>query len=394
MRPDSSDNSDVLLRPAKRTRTSSDLLDDSASLQERLVVACRKGDEKEVQQLLKQSAVAHLKLEAKQHPLGAAIWGMNPEIIITLLKETGDVSPMAWDECIRHNKEFYGQTFAFNLDKHANRLYDSYGIFGMLDDAKESSSPFLKEFILKNVKGKRDFRDITNWKTLEDVMKRNLDEAWGYAPVLFDKIQRIQRRIEGIIINSNPIKVKEQRQQALQEQQDKIKKLKEEKRSQLDEEEKMAQHKKEKQEFENQSENQQEELNRLEQELKTPRRSSDSENRNKFNTSSSSSSSFSLISNSHYSLVGSLSKSTSSNQKTSFVPLKTLIEEARTLVKALPSTDENHHKLKSIENNIGNLNFEPGKARHELELLITILRSSQEIQTNISGSTIINSSSR
>jgi hypothetical protein len=74
-------------------------------LQDQLIVACEQGDTKAVDALLKLGAKPDMAdIEGKQ-PLGAAIWGMCPDVVNTLLKQAGNLAPMTWDECEKHNQK-------------------------------------------------------------------------------------------------------------------------------------------------------------------------------------------------------------------------------------------------------------------------------------------------
>jgi hypothetical protein len=58
-------------------------------LQDQLIVACKQGDEKAVNLLLQQGAKPDLPDAKGEQPLGAAVWGMCPNMVNALLKQAG-----------------------------------------------------------------------------------------------------------------------------------------------------------------------------------------------------------------------------------------------------------------------------------------------------------------
>ncbi len=69
------------------------------TLQDRLITACKQGDEKAVKSLLEQGAQPILENKNREQPLGAAVWGMNPAVVDALITKNGGVAPMNWAEC-------------------------------------------------------------------------------------------------------------------------------------------------------------------------------------------------------------------------------------------------------------------------------------------------------
>ena len=46
-----------------------------------------------------------------EQPLGAAVWGMCPDVVNALLKQAGGIAPMTWGECEQHNLKYYKEVF-------------------------------------------------------------------------------------------------------------------------------------------------------------------------------------------------------------------------------------------------------------------------------------------
>ena len=82
-------------------------------LQNDLVIACEQGDEKAVEALLLKGADPSLENKEGKHPLGAAVWGMNPEVVNRLIAAMGGVASMSWEECEAHNRRHYKEVFMF-----------------------------------------------------------------------------------------------------------------------------------------------------------------------------------------------------------------------------------------------------------------------------------------
>ena len=76
-------------------------------LQDQLIVACKQGDMKAVKALLQQGAKPDIANAKGEQPLGAAVWGMCPDVVNALLKQAGGVASMTWQECEKHNLKHY-----------------------------------------------------------------------------------------------------------------------------------------------------------------------------------------------------------------------------------------------------------------------------------------------
>ena len=120
-------------------------------LQNELVTACEQGDLKAVQALFKTTFFR--KITAKpdvantvgKQPLGAAVWGMNPDIVNELLKQVGGVAPMTWDECEKHNLKYYKEVFI--VPKFELKTFGEWNELLKKIDL----SPFVRAYHLKKV---------------------------------------------------------------------------------------------------------------------------------------------------------------------------------------------------------------------------------------------------
>ncbi|MBS0350737.1 MAG: SEL1-like repeat protein [Proteobacteria bacterium] len=127
-----------------------------------LVPACEQGDEKRVSNCLMQGAKPNVPNAAGKHPLGAAVWGMNPTVVNHLLSRMGDTKPMTWKECEEHNKKHYGAIFI--VDRFEPK--DILAWKSLLE--KIDASPFLVDMHIKLVRG--------TWKHEVTSSKESLQE--------------------------------------------------------------------------------------------------------------------------------------------------------------------------------------------------------------------------
>ncbi len=155
-------------------------------LQYRLVVACKRGGVKEVQALLQQGAKPDVANYKGEQPLGAAVWGMCPDVVDALLKDPGGagffavhVTPMTWEACEKHNLKYYREIFI--VHKFAPQTYGDWR--NLLFKIKEHNS-FITEFHLKKVDGRWLDDNLRTWENLEKNIRRGAyvkvpEKAWG-----------------------------------------------------------------------------------------------------------------------------------------------------------------------------------------------------------------------
>ncbi len=98
-------------------------------LQDQLIAACKLGDEKTVTELLKRGAKSDMATLTGEKPLGAAVWGMCPDIVNALLEQRKGVISMTWEECERHNKKYYDEVFTLPK-KFDQWTYDAWHEMG------------------------------------------------------------------------------------------------------------------------------------------------------------------------------------------------------------------------------------------------------------------------
>ncbi len=76
-----------------------------------LIIACKQGDEEVVRALLKQGAKPDIATLKGEQPLGAAVWSMCPGVVNALLEQEGGIASMGWEECEKHNLNHYNEVF-------------------------------------------------------------------------------------------------------------------------------------------------------------------------------------------------------------------------------------------------------------------------------------------
>ncbi len=129
-------------------------------LQDQLITACKQGDEKAVKALLQQGAKPDMTNAKGEQPLGAAVWGMCPDVVNTLLKQTGGVASMTWEECEEHNLKYYQEIFI--LPKFDPKTYDEWHQLLL----KIDRNPFLRTYHLKKADEQWHDKDTSSWKDL------------------------------------------------------------------------------------------------------------------------------------------------------------------------------------------------------------------------------------
>ena len=150
----------ILIPPPKPRATPEQL-----ALQDRLIAACENGDEKAVTTLLKQGARPDAAgapgwFSPGKQPLGAAVWGMCPDVVNALLQQLGGVASMTWQECKQHNLKHYKEVFIgpeFNPQTYG----DWYELL-----QKMNFNTFIRTFHLKQVDKKWHNNDTGSWENL------------------------------------------------------------------------------------------------------------------------------------------------------------------------------------------------------------------------------------
>ena len=94
-------------------------------LQAPFIQACEQGDLSRVQAFLAQGVIPDPVTSGK-NPLYAAVWGMNPEVVESLIQYyQKHALPIRWEDCEQHNHQHYGRTF-YNL-KFDPHNYQEWG---------------------------------------------------------------------------------------------------------------------------------------------------------------------------------------------------------------------------------------------------------------------------
>lgn len=130
----------------------------SLALQDALIKACEEGDTAQVKTLLQQGADPAQAGSIGKQPLGAAVWGMNQEVVNTLLEEMKDKSPLTWEECKAHNLRYYKEVFMFTT--FAPKTYGEW--YALL--IRMSRSPYLCALHLAEADKKWNDNDTSSWE--------------------------------------------------------------------------------------------------------------------------------------------------------------------------------------------------------------------------------------
>ena len=130
------------------------------ALQDQLIAACKQGDEKTVTALVKRGAKPDIANAKGEQPLGAAVWGMCPDVVNALLKQASDVSPMTWEECEKHNLKYYKEVFI--VPKFDPQTFDEWNTLLQ----KMDPNPFVRAFHLKKADEQWHDKDSQSWEAL------------------------------------------------------------------------------------------------------------------------------------------------------------------------------------------------------------------------------------
>ncbi len=129
-----------------------------SALQDQLVTACKEGDEKQVRMLLDNGALPDMPNAKGEQPLGAAVWGMCPNIINALLTRVDGVAPMTWAECENHNRAYYNKVFVGTYERQ-----DCSGWRILLENIE--SNKFLKSIHLEGAC--KHYQQQYSWENLK-----------------------------------------------------------------------------------------------------------------------------------------------------------------------------------------------------------------------------------
>ena len=130
-------------------------------MQDQLIAACKQGDEKAVKALLQQGAKPDTANAKGEQPLGAAVWGMCPDVVNALLKQADGIAPMTWGECEKHNLEHYKEVFI--MPKFNPRTYREWHQLLQKIDA----NPFIRAFHLKKADEQLLYAPSKSWNDLK-----------------------------------------------------------------------------------------------------------------------------------------------------------------------------------------------------------------------------------
>jgi serine/threonine protein kinase len=145
------------------------------ALQDQLIAACKQGDKIMVMGLLKQGAKPDMPDAKGEQPLGAAVWGMCPDVVNALLKEAKGIAPMTWEECEKHNQRFYQEVFI--VPKFDPQTFKEWN--DLLQ--KIDPNPFVRAFHLKKADEHWQGEDSSSWENLKSYMRRRIGLREGLS---------------------------------------------------------------------------------------------------------------------------------------------------------------------------------------------------------------------
>ena len=134
------------------------------ALQDQLIAACKQGDAKTVEALLKQGAQPDIANAKGEQPLGAAVWGMCPDVVNALLKEAKGIAPMTWEKCEEHNLNYYKEVFI--VPKFNPQTFNEWNTLLQ----KMDPNPFVRAFHLKKIDRLWHDVDTSSWENFKGYM--------------------------------------------------------------------------------------------------------------------------------------------------------------------------------------------------------------------------------
>ena len=90
------------------------------ALQDQLITACKQGDAKAVRELFKRGAKPDMANTKGEQPLGAAVWGMCPDVVNVLLAQADKVAPMTWENVKSIIKNIIKKYLSWKSFNHPN----------------------------------------------------------------------------------------------------------------------------------------------------------------------------------------------------------------------------------------------------------------------------------
>ena len=175
----------TLLNTLLRDETQSKIL----TRQDQLIAACRQGNVSEFKSSLKLGAKLIVDIQDEQ-PLGAAVWGMCPEIVNLLLRGTNRVASMTWEECKIHNEEYYNNELFIVSEFNPN----TYGEWNKLLQ-KINSNLFLTQIHLAQIQYQQcfDSHNISSWDNFKSfIAELAKDEGLKISTKAMDAISATQ----------------------------------------------------------------------------------------------------------------------------------------------------------------------------------------------------------
>ena len=156
-------------------------------MQDALILACEHGDAKEVLNCLSKGAKPDVVNAAGKHPLGAAVWGMNPGVVNKLLEKMGNVSPMTWAECESHNKKHYNNE-VYLVENFAPKTFDEWNeLLKKIDP-----NPFIRAYHLQKADEQWHDNDSASWDNLRKYVD---DDGVRFVEIL--RMGRVRLAVTG-----------------------------------------------------------------------------------------------------------------------------------------------------------------------------------------------------
>lgn len=151
------------------------------SLQNELVTGCEQGNLEVVQTAIRKGAKPDEPNTQGKLPLGAAVWGMNPEVVNLLLTQKWTRTLMTWEECEQHNLKFYNKQI-FIVEAFSPQNFSNWN--DLLQ--KIDQSIFLRDSHLREadqtIPWDASVKCTSSWDALRQYVKKWITQSYVEKP--------------------------------------------------------------------------------------------------------------------------------------------------------------------------------------------------------------------
>ena len=135
------------------------------TLQNELILACEQGNLSAVKGAIQKGAKPFDPDATGKHPIGAAVWGMSPEILDYLLSQRKNEKILTWDDIEKHNRQYYQNTVWILTQFSPENFGDWQTLIGQMD-----KNAFLRDIHLQIYN--QQYQKDLNWPSFNEKIKQ------------------------------------------------------------------------------------------------------------------------------------------------------------------------------------------------------------------------------